>query len=236
MIGPPGTWTGKINRERHALLSADRRQFGSWKTDRRGLRFRWNVRPKVQSSYRPSRLSAGEGGNRVEFANAVDWKTSAAALKATFPLTASNPVATYNWDIGTIERASNDDKKFEVASHQWFDLTDKGGAYGVTVLSDCKNGSDKPDDTTLRLTLLYTPGLGEGNGRSYADQLTQDQGHHEFVYGLAGHAGDWRREQTDWQGQRLNQPLIAFQSSTHAGTLGNTTFSILNLSNSRTSV
>ena len=83
--------------------------------------------------------------------------------------------------------------KFEVASHQWFDLTDKSGAYGVTVLSDCKTGSDKPDDNTLRLTLLYTPGLGGGNGHDYADQTTQDWGHHEFVYGLASHAGNWRR-------------------------------------------
>ncbi|HEX8745573.1 MAG TPA: glycosyl hydrolase-related protein, partial [Pyrinomonadaceae bacterium] len=95
--------------------------------------------------------------------------------------------------------------------------------------------SDKPDDNTLRLTLLYTPGLGEGNGKDYHDQTTQDLGHHEFVYGLAGHQGDWRREQTDWQAQRLNQPLIAFQSSQHRGTLG-TSFSMLAVNNSRVRV
>ena len=72
-------------------------------------------------------------------------------------------------------------------------MTDKSGAYGVTVLSDSKTGSDKPDDNTLRLTLLYTPGIGGGNGHDYSDQTTQDWGHHEFVYGLASHAGDWRR-------------------------------------------
>src|SRR5579859_7222725 len=47
------------------------------------------------------RLAAGDAGNHVEFGNAIDWKSKAAALKATFPLTASNPQATYNWDIGT---------------------------------------------------------------------------------------------------------------------------------------
>jgi alpha-mannosidase len=155
-------------------------------------------------------LSAGDAGNRVEFGNVIDWKTGAAALKATFPLTAANFYATYNWDVGTIQRGNNNEKKFEVPSHQWFDLTDKSGAYGVTVLSDCKYGSDKPDDNTLRLTLLYTPGIGNGNGKDYADQTTQDWGHHEFVYGLAGHSGDWRQGQTDWQAYRLNQPLIAF--------------------------
>jgi alpha-mannosidase len=181
------------------------------------------------------RLSVGDAGNRVEFGNVIDWKTEAAALKATFPLTASNPKATYNWDVGTIERGNNDERKFEVPSHQWFDLTDGSGSYGVTVLSDCKYGSDKPDDNTLRLTLLYTPGLGAGNGNDYHDQATQDWGHHEFVYGLAGHAGDWRRGETDWQAQRLNQPLIAFESGQHKGRLGKS-FSLLNTSDSRVRV
>ncbi|MGH9945349.1 MAG: glycoside hydrolase family 38 C-terminal domain-containing protein, partial [Pyrinomonadaceae bacterium] len=181
------------------------------------------------------RLSAGDAGNRIEFANRIDWQSREAALKATFPLTAANPRATYNWDIGTIERGNNDERQFEVPSHQWFDLTDESGDYGVTVLSDCKYGSDKPDDRTLRLTLLYTPGLGAGNGWEYHDQTTQDWGRHEFVYGLAGHAGDWRREQTDWQAQRLNQPLIAFESPKHAGALGKS-LSLLETSHSRVRV
>ncbi|HEY2962157.1 MAG TPA: glycoside hydrolase family 38 C-terminal domain-containing protein, partial [Pyrinomonadaceae bacterium] len=179
------------------------------------------------------RLSTGDAGNRVEFGNVMEWKTSNANLKATFPLTAANTKATYNWDIGTIERGNNDERKFEVPSHQWFDLTDRSGSFGVTILSDCKYGSDKPDDKTLRLTLLRTPGIGPRAG--YADQATQDWGRHEFVYGLAAHAGDYRRDQTDWQAQRLNQPLIAFESSRHQGRSGKT-FSILRLNNDRVRV
>jgi alpha-mannosidase len=181
------------------------------------------------------RLSAGGAGERVEFANRIDWKSAAAALKAAFPLTAANPEATYNWDVGTVRRGNNDERKYEVPSHQWFDLTDKGGSYGVTVLSDCKYGSDKPDDSTLRLTLLYTPGLGAGNGWEFHDQTTQDWGHHEFTYGLASHAGDWRDARTDWQAQRLNQPLIAFESPAHAGPLGKS-FSLMNTGDSRVRV
>ena len=179
------------------------------------------------------RLAAGDAGNRIEIENAIDWKTEAAALKATFPLAASNPLATYNWEVGTIQRGNNDEKKFEVASHQWLDLSDANG--GVTILSDCKYGSDKPDDHTLRLTLLYTPGLGDGNGRAYSDQTTQDWGHHQFVYGLASHAGDWRLEGTDWQALRLSQPLIAFVAPKHPGALGRM-FSLLRVSNSRVRV
>lgn len=174
------------------------------------------------------RLSAGDAGKRVEFDNVIDWNTKESNLKATFPLTASDEMATYNWDIGTIERPTATPKKFEVPSHQWIDLTDASGEFGATILTDCKNGSDKPNDHTIRLTLIRTPGTRGG----YADQATQDVGHHEFVYGIAGHASGWRESQTDWQAQRLNDPLIAFQTSKHAGALGRE-FSLLKVSNPR---
>ena len=174
------------------------------------------------------RLSAGDAGKRVEFANAIDWNTRESNLKATFPFAASNRMATYNWDIGTIDRPTAEPKKFEVPSHQWIDLTDMSGVFGATILTDCKNGSDKPSDNTIRLTLIRTPGTRGG----YADQGTQDIGHHEFIYGVAGHGGDWRRAGSDWQGQRLNDPLIAFQTSRHAGALGRE-FSLLKLSSPR---
>jgi len=174
------------------------------------------------------RLSAGDAGKRVEFANVIDWNSREVNLKATFPLTAQNHVATYNWDIGTIDRPTAEPKKFEVPSHQWIDQTDASGKFGVTILTDSKNGSDKPNDGTLRLTLLRTPGVAGG----YPDQATQDIGHHEFVYGLAGHAGGWRDAQTDWQGQRLNAPLIPFEATKHSGALG-ASFSLLKVSNPR---
>jgi alpha-mannosidase len=177
------------------------------------------------------RLAAGDAGNRIEFANSIDWNTREANLKATFALAASNKMATYNWDIGTVQRPSAEERQFEVASHQWVDLTDNAGNFGATILTDCKNASDKPNDNTLRLTLIRTPGTRGG----YADQGTQDIGHHEILFGLASHNGDWRAGQTDWQAYRLNDPLIAFQSSKHAGPLGKQ-FSLVHLNNDRVRV
>ncbi|HMG72256.1 MAG TPA: glycoside hydrolase family 38 C-terminal domain-containing protein [Pyrinomonadaceae bacterium] len=176
-------------------------------------------------------LSTGDAGNRVEFRNVIDWKTKQANLKATFPLAATNKLATYNWDIGTVQRPNAEERQFEVASHQWIDLTDQSGAYGATILTDCKNGSDKPDDKTVRLTLVRTPGTRGG----YADQGTQDLGRHEIVFGLAGHGNGWREAGTDWQAYRLNQPLIAFESSKHPGALGKS-FSLLKINNDRVRV
>ena len=174
------------------------------------------------------RLAAGDAGKRVEISNVVDWNTRESNLKATFPLSASNETATYNWDIGTVQRPTAEPKKFEVPSHQWIDLTDMSGQFGTTILTDCKNGSDKPDDHTIRLTLIRTPGAAGG----YPDQATQDLGHHEFIYGIAGHAAGWRDAQTDWQAQRLNAPLLVFQTSKHDGSLGRS-FSLLKVNNPR---
>jgi alpha-mannosidase len=173
-------------------------------------------------------LAAGDAGKRVEFGNVIDWSSRERNLKATFPLAASNEMATYNWDIGTIERPTAQPKKFEVPSHQWIDLTDMSGKFGATILTDAKNGSDKPNDHTIRLTLIRTPGVAGG----YPDQATQDIGHHEFTYGIAGHSNGWRDAQTDWQGQRLNAPLLAFAATRHAGSLGKS-FSLVKISNPR---
>ena len=181
----------------------------------------------VQTIY----LSAGDAGQRIEIGNVIDWNTRETNLKATFPLTASNELATYNWGIGTIERPTAQPKKFEVPSHQWIDLTDMSATFGATILTDAKNGSDKPDDHTIRLTLIRTPGTTGG----YADQGTQDIGHHEFTYGIAGHLAGWRNAQTDWQAERLNTPLIAFESPKHTGSLGRS-FSLVKVSNPRVKI
>jgi alpha-mannosidase len=178
-------------------------------------------------------LAAGDAGKRVEFGNAIDWRSKGVNLKVAFPLTASNPNATYNEDIGTIERPNASTRQFEVFSHRWIDLTDRSKGYGVTLLTDCKNGSDKPNDNTIRLTLLRTPAVG--TAVNYSDQANQDWGHHEFSFGVAGHAGGWREAGTDWQGQRLSDPLRAFTTSEHAGALGKS-FSLMHVSSPRVRV
>jgi alpha-mannosidase len=184
------------------------------------------------------RLAAAGAGEQVEFTESIDWKTLSANLKAIFPLTASCNLATYNWEVGTIQRPTAYERQFEVASHHWIDLTDQSGSFGTAILTDVKNGSDKRDDHTIRLTLIRTPGSSPPDPNmpfrlpGYSDQLNQDWGHHEILFGLAGHAGDWRREQTDWLGYRLSAPLIAFETEKHRGMLGRS-FSLVTVDNPR---
>ena len=176
------------------------------------------------------RLSAGDAGNRVEFGESIDWRSLSANLKAVFPLSAANKLATYNWEVGTIQRPVAFDRQFEVASHHWIDQTDESGSYGATILTDVKNGSDKRDENTIRLTLLRTPGEASEMKGEYTDQMNQDWGHHEILFGLAGHAGDWHEAKTDWQAYRLSTPLIAFETEKHTGALGRS-FSLLTVDN-----
>ncbi len=176
------------------------------------------------------RLSAGDAGNRVEFGESIDWRSLSANLKAVFPLAAANKVATYNWEVGTIQRPAAFDRQFEVASHHWIDQTDESGIYRATLLTDVKNGSDKRDASTIRLTLLRSPGGAPEMKGAYTDELNQDWGHHEILFGLAGHAGDWRQGSTDWQAYRLSTPMISFNTGKHAGSLGHS-FSLLTVDN-----
>ena len=176
------------------------------------------------------RLAAGSGGDRVEFFNNIDWRSSVASLKADFTFTAANSNAAFADKVGVSVRDNDKPTRFELPLQQWMDLTDAGGGYGVEIMSDSKYGSDKPDDHTLRLTLLYTPGTRGG----YPDQGSQDQGRHQILYALAGHKGDWNEGRDPWQAARLNQPLRAFLPRAHSGNAR--TFSLLTLNSDQAQV
>jgi alpha-mannosidase len=162
------------------------------------------------------RLGSGDAADRLDFVTQIDWQGKESALKAEFPLSVSNPKATYNWGLGTVMRGNDEPKKYEVASHGWIDLTNEDKSYGASILDDCKYGSDKPNDNTLRLTLIYTPGVRGG----YQHQATQDWGRNVMTYSLMGHTDTWEKAGTQWDSAELNQPLIAFQTDRHPGIAG----------------
>ncbi|MDR1880092.1 MAG: alpha-mannosidase [Tannerellaceae bacterium] len=170
-------------------------------------------------------LAASDAGKRIEVANRIDWHSRGVCLKASFPFTAGNEMATYSQGVGTIMRNNNHPKKFEVPHHNWIDLTDASGKFGVSIMEDCKYTSDKPDDHTLRLTLLFTPGT-----QGPSPQATQDFGVHDMKYAIYAHAGDWREGETGKQAAFLDRPLIPFETPRHAGQYGRQ-LSLLSLSN-----
>lgn len=177
------------------------------------------------------RLYEGALADRIDVYNEVDWRSENSLLKAQFPLNVSNGKATYDLGLGSVQRGNNQDNCYEVYSHEWTDLTDRSGDYGVTVLNDCKYGWDKPDDSTIRLSLLFAPKPGGG----YTYQRQQDMGYHEFTYSIVGHAGALDKAKAVQQSTVLNSPLRAFTTTKHKGDLGRT-FSFVSCDNANVTV
>lgn len=163
-------------------------------------------------------LYEGTLADRIDFRHEVQWRSLNALLKAEMPFSVANDEATYDIGLGCVRRGNNRDNSFEVYSHEWTDLTDRSGNYGVTVLNDSRYGWDKPTDNTLRLSLLYSPKTGGG----YAYQARQDFGFHEFTFSLVGHAGQLDLVQAVRQSTMLNSPVKTFRAQKHAGKLGRT--------------
>jgi len=155
-------------------------------------------------------LYAGLG--RVDVVNDIDWHETHVLLKASFPLAASSPVATYEIPYGTIERPTTrnnsiEDAKFEVPALRWADLGD--GKHGFSLMNDSKYGYDAKGNV-LRLSLLRAP--------TYPDP-TADRGRQQFSYSLYPHAGSWKQAETELRAYEFNYKLRASQAESHQGGL-----------------
>lgn len=162
------------------------------------------------------RLAAGGAGERVEWDASINWGTRQTLLKVVFPLSVANPNATFDLGLGTIERPNSTSSLYEGPAQQWADLTGTNGDYGVTIMNDSRYGWDKPDNNTLRMTVLHTPAVGG----SYTYQADDGIGSHRLAFAVMGHAADWRGGGSPQAAARLNQPLQAFQTAAHTGPLG----------------
>ena len=169
-------------------------------------------------------VSLCAGGGRVNVDNEVDWHERRSLLSAGFPLAASNETATFDLGLGCDVGGSTDSfPYFQHLVHQWADLTDKDGKFGVSILNDCKYGMEKPTDNTLRLTLIHTP---KGNFKYISGQDWQDHGKNIFRYGFTSHGGD--RKGVAAEAACLNSPLTAFTVPKHSGRRKSVSFASLN--------
>ncbi len=158
-------------------------------------------------------ISLWDGGQRVDVENWVEWYERKSNLRAAFPLNVSNPKASFDLGLGVIESGNTDNYPYyQHVCHQWADLTAEDGSYGVSIMNDCKYGMDKPNDNTLRLTLIHTPkdGYSERSGQEW-----QDMGLNIFMYSIAGHKGS--RSDTNNEAAALNQWAVPFAAEKHDG-------------------
>lgn len=159
--------------------------------------------------------------------NETDWREEASLLKAEFGFTAKNEIANYDIGIGYTERKTNTDKLYEVPAQKWADITDESGDFGVSVFSDSRVGWDKPDNSTLRLTLIHTP---LASYRWECSQHIMDMGLNRYSFAIMGHKGN-PSDSTGYS-DLFCQPMHTFITDKHDGG-SEKEFSFVKLSNDR---
>ncbi len=163
----------------------------------------------------------------VSVHNETDWREEASLLKAEFCFTAENEFANYDIGIGYTKRATNTKSLYEVPAQKWADITDKVEKFGASIFSDSRTGWDKPDNSTLRLTLIHTPMT---NYRWECSQHVMDMGLNRYSFAIAGHGEN--PESITALADAFCQPMHAFITEKHAGALGKD-FSFAKLSNDK---
>ncbi len=165
---------------------------------RRGIRI---VRPHMKSSVTQT-VWFTDATAKIDFETTVDWHQKHHMLKTAFPIDINTDKATYEIQFGTVERPTHsntswDKARFEVCGHKYADLSD--GAWGVSLLNDCKYGHDIHDGV-MQLSLLRSP--------TWPDPQA-DQGEMCFTYALCPHAGKLTDSDTARLAYLLNDPMTA---------------------------
>jgi len=158
----------------------------------------------------------------VSVYNETDWREEASLLKAEFSFTAENEFADYDIGIGATKRGTNTDKLCEVPAQKWAGITDKTEDFGVCVFSDSRTGWDKPDSSTLRLTVVHTP---LASYRWECSQHVMDMGLNRWSFAIAGKTDD-----ATALADEFCQPMHTFITEKHEGELGNE-YSFVKLNN-----
>ncbi|KAF9228240.1 glycoside hydrolase family 38 protein [Gyrodon lividus] len=152
----------------------------------------------------------------------VDWQEKHKFLKFELPLDINNTVATYESQFGWVQRPTHknttlDAAKFEVCGHKYADLSEYG--YGVAFLSESKYGF-ACEGNVLRISLLRA---------ATAPDAEQDQGKHEFSWGIVPHVGSFLESDVPIVAYIFNSPLHRRGEDDEFGVNGTTKTVVLRL-------
>ena len=155
-------------------------------------------------------------GKCVEVYSEIEWQSLRTLAKEQFSFNVSNGTATFDLGLGAIKRQNMCDKLYEVPAQNWADITDKNGKSGVSVISECKYGWDKFNDSTLRFTVLHTP---KHNYRIDSMQSMMDLGLNRYSFAIFSHKGDVGTD-TQLEARKFITPMTAYICKKHNGALG----------------
>lgn len=143
---------------------------------------------------------------RIDICNEIDWKESQILVRDYFPVNVHTDEAVFEIQYGNIKRSTNNNTmwefaKFEVCSHKWLDVSERG--YGVGILNDCKYGCSVKDGI-IGLTMLKS---------SVYPNPKADKGHHIFWYSICPHKGDFAEAGIVADAYLFNNPLVAVKKN-----------------------
>lgn len=179
-------------------------------------RVAFEVKQKDKKSEFTFYICLTESSNVVEVYSEIEWQSMRTMCKERFAFKAENEKATFDLGLGAIERTNMNETLFEVPAQKWADITDKSGAFGVSVISECKYGWDKFNDNTLRLTVLHTP---KNNYRIDSMQSMLDLGLNKYAFAIFSHKGAVGAK-TQLEARLFTAPMAAVAFEKHKGLVG----------------
>ncbi|XP_065655728.1 alpha-mannosidase 2C1 isoform X2 [Hydra vulgaris] len=169
--------------------------------DRGPLRASFQYRIQIsEKSYISQLVSLDAGSDFIRFDTEVEWHENRKLLKTEFFLNVHANNATYEIQMGHIQRPTHyntswDWAKHEVCGHKWVDMSEYN--FGIALLNDCKYGFSAYGNN-LQMSLLRS---------SKAPDEKADMGHHEFSYAFMPHLGSFQEANVIHRAYEFNNPL-----------------------------
>ncbi len=172
--------------------------------ERGPVRATLKVTKKMLNNEFEQKIHFYSGTPRIDFETKIDWKLSQHLVKVHFPVDVHTDEATFDIQFGNLTRkihqnTSWDEARFESCAHKWADMSE--GAYGVSLMNDCKYGYSALDGN-LSITLLKA---------GTEPNETADLELHSFTYSLLPHRGTWKQGNTVFESFNINVPLITMK-------------------------
>ncbi|MDO8589183.1 MAG: glycoside hydrolase family 38 C-terminal domain-containing protein [Armatimonadota bacterium] len=160
-----------------------------------------------------------KGFDRIDFKTEIDWDTEQRRVRVVFPTNIKTGEGMYSIPYGAVKRSAYEpDIRYDRAINgdwpalNWVDVYSESEDRGVALINT-GTPSHKIEDGVIYMSVLRSPtdawALDEPHYYSCPDfDGARDAGHHEFLYSLIPHAGDYRRANIEKRGREVNNPLI----------------------------
>ncbi len=176
------------------------------------------IKIQIDRVYNKSKLktivSLEKDSNRIDVYNELLWLEDSSNLKVSFPLSINSDHGTYDIGISKYDRLNNREKLYEVPTQKFAKIENDN--IGITIITDSRQGFDKPNDNEIRLTAVHTP---FSNYRYECSQHLLDFGLNIFSYSITSSFIDI--DNSISEAEKFTKPMNSFKMNIHSGSIKN---------------